>query len=134
MIKLVAWFYSDELPLPPSGCLWENMDIEEKLQELQPYIELCWLAEFWFLENVQEACSNLIVSRLDSAKELSIKVIRIAATFSLWNLAELAATYVAPIYRQLCDSGELEDLDEVLVDMIRSASVQYSQKGISHSR
>ncbi|PON77194.1 Voltage dependent potassium channel [Parasponia andersonii] len=134
MVKLVAWFYSDELPNPPSGCLWENMGIEEKLHELQPYIELCWLADFWFMENVQEACSDVIASRLDSLRELSIKVIQIAASFSLWNLAELAATYVAPIYRQLCDSGELEDLDEVLVNMIRSASVQYSQKGINHSR
>lgn len=130
MVKLVSWFYSDELPIPSSGCIWENMGIEEKLHELQPYIELCWLAEFWVLENVQEACSTVIVSCLDSARELSIKVIQIAARFSLWNLAELAATYVAPFYRQLCDSGELEDLDEVLVNMIRSASVQYSRTGI----
>ncbi|XP_062115838.1 BTB/POZ domain-containing protein At1g04390 isoform X2 [Humulus lupulus] len=129
MVKLVAWFYSDEIPNPPSGCMWENMSIKEKLYELEPYIELSWLAEFWVLEIAQEACSNVIVSHLDSSRELPIKILQIAASFSLWKLAELAATCVAPFFRQLCDSGELEDLDEVLVNMIRSASVQYSQEG-----
>ncbi|RZB96905.1 1,4-alpha-glucan-branching enzyme 2, chloroplastic/amyloplastic [Glycine soja] len=56
LIKLVQWFYSDNLPNPPSGCLWDNMDDEEKLFNLQPYVELCWLAEFWILENILEAC------------------------------------------------------------------------------
>ncbi|KAG5016055.1 hypothetical protein JHK85_022191 [Glycine max] len=43
LIKLVQWFYSDDLPNPPSGCLWDNKDDEEKLFNLQPYVELCWL-------------------------------------------------------------------------------------------
>ena len=55
MVKLVDWCYSGELPSPPSGCLWEKMDSEEKLRELKPYVELCWLAEFWLLEEVHEA-------------------------------------------------------------------------------
>ncbi|KAL5150262.1 Callose synthase 5 [Glycine soja] len=58
LIKLVQWFYSDDLPNPPSGCLWDNKDDEEKLFNLQPCVELCWLAEFWILENIQEACWN----------------------------------------------------------------------------
>ncbi|XP_030495521.2 BTB/POZ domain-containing protein At1g04390 isoform X1 [Cannabis sativa] len=129
LVKLVAWFYTDEIPNPPSGCIWENMSTKEKLYELEPYVELCWLAEFWFLEIAQEACSNVIVSRLDSSRELPIKIIQTAASLSLWKLAELAATCVAPFFRQLYDSGELDDLDEFLIDMIRSASVQYSQEG-----
>ncbi|XP_062115835.1 BTB/POZ domain-containing protein At1g04390-like [Humulus lupulus] len=129
LVKLVAWFYSNEIPNPPSGCIWENMSVKEKLYELEPYIELCWLADFWVLQIVEEACTNVIVSRLNSSRELPIKIIQTAARFSLWKLAELATTCVAPFFRQLCDSGELEDLDEVLVDMIRSASVQYSQGG-----
>lgn len=129
MVKLVVWFYSDKLPNPPSGCLWENMNTEQKLHELLPYVELCWLAEIWFLEDVREACSNMIVSCLDSARQLSIKIIQLATDFSLWNLAEVAATYIAPSYRQLCDSGDLEELDEGLVDMIRAASVELSQEG-----
>ena len=55
MVKLVDWCYSGELPSPPSGCLWEKIDTEEKLRELKPYVELCWLAEFWLLEEVHEA-------------------------------------------------------------------------------
>ena len=62
----MQWFYSDDLPNPPSGCLWDNKDDEEKLFNLQPYVELCWLAEFWILENIQEACWNVIMSCLDN--------------------------------------------------------------------
>lgn len=129
MVKLVNWFYTDELTSPPSGCLWDHMDNEERLHLLQPYLELCWLAEFWFLEDVQDICHRVIVSCLDSARHLSIKVIKVAADFSLWKLAKVAANYLAPLYRQLCHSGDLEVLGEELVDMIRAASVQLSQEG-----
>ncbi|XP_048425761.1 BTB/POZ domain-containing protein At1g04390 isoform X4 [Pyrus x bretschneideri] len=129
MVKLVNCFYCGTLPKPPSGCLWDNMDTEEKLHELQPYVELCWLSEFWLMEDIQTACFDVIISTLGSAKELSIKILQIAANFSLWKLAEVAATYAAPLYRQLCDSGELDALDEVLVEMIRVASVHLSQQG-----
>ncbi|KAL5543815.1 hypothetical protein UlMin_007599 [Ulmus minor] len=134
LVKLVAWFYSDELPSPPSGCLWENMGTEEKLNELKPYIELCWLAEFWMLEDVKDTCLDVIFSHLEPARQLLIKIIQIALDFSQWNLAEVAATHVAPFYCQLRDSGELEDLDEALVDMVRAASVRHSQEGVYRSR
>lgn len=129
MIKLVNWFYTDELPKPSSGCLWDNMDDEEKLHQLQQYLELCWLAEFWFLEDVQDISYKVIVSCLDSARQLSIKIIKIASELSLWKLAEVAANYLAPFYRQLCHTGDLEALNEELVDMIRDASVRLSQEG-----
>ncbi|PRQ30625.1 putative chromatin remodeling & transcription regulator BTB-POZ family [Rosa chinensis] len=129
MVKLVNYFYSGNLPKPPSGCIWNNMDTEEKLDEVQSYVELFWLSEFWIMEDVQEACSDAIISCLGSARELAIKILQIAANLSLWNLAEVAATYMAPLYRQLCDSGELETLDEMLADMVRVASVRFSQQG-----
>uniref|UniRef100_A0A2P2KLS1 BTB domain-containing protein n=1 Tax=Rhizophora mucronata TaxID=61149 RepID=A0A2P2KLS1_RHIMU len=129
MTKLVKWFYTDELPNPPSGCLWNNMDSKEKLCVLQPYLELCWLSDFWFLKEVHDISYKVALSCLDSAKDLSIKIIKIAADFSLWKLAEVAAHYLAPSYRQLYHSGDLEELDEVLVDIIRTASVQLSQQG-----
>jgi hypothetical protein len=44
-------------------------------------------------------------------------------------LAEVAANYLAPFYRQLCHTGDLEALNEELVDMIRDASVRLSQEG-----
>lgn len=132
MVKLVDYFYSGNLPNPPTGCVWNNMNTEEKLDEVQSYVELCWLSEFWIMEDVQEACSDVIISCLGSARELAIKILQIAANFSLWNLAEVAATCTAPLYRQLCDSGELETLDEMLADMVRAASVRFSQQGGNH--
>lgn len=129
MIKLVHWFYSNELPNPPSGCLWDNMEDEEKLLNLEPYVELYWLSEFWILENIQEACWNVIVSCLDSAKQLSIKILKMSGNLCLWKLADVAANHVAPSYRQLLDSCELEELDDVLVHLIYSASTQLTQDG-----
>ncbi|EEF48827.1 conserved hypothetical protein [Ricinus communis] len=129
MVKLVNWWYTDEFPSPPSGCLWDNMDTEERLNVLQPYVELCWLAEFWFLEYVQDVSYRIIVSCLESARHLSIKMIKTAIDFSLWKLVEVAANYLAPQYRQLCNSGDLEGLDEEVIDMIRAASVRLSQEG-----
>ncbi|KAK0592630.1 hypothetical protein LWI29_022528 [Acer saccharum] len=129
MIKLVEWFYTDRLPKPSSGCVWDNMDTEEKIYELQPYVELCSLAELWLLEEVQDACFRLIVTCMDSARVLSIKLIQIAARFSLWKLAEVAAEYLAPLFCKLRDSGDLEELDEFLIDMVRAASVRLSQRG-----
>ncbi|KAH1210892.1 BTB/POZ domain-containing protein [Glycine max] len=114
LIKLVQWFYSDELPNPPSGCLWDNMDDEEKLFNLQPYVELCWLAEFWILENIQEACWDVIMSCLDSSSQLPIKIIKMAYNHSLWKLVDVAANLMAPSYRQLQNSGELEEFDDAL--------------------
>ncbi|XP_021644758.2 BTB/POZ domain-containing protein At1g04390 isoform X2 [Hevea brasiliensis] len=129
MVRLVNWCYTDELPIPPSGCLWDNMDSEERLSVLQPYLELCWLAEFWFLEEVQNISYKVIVSCLDSARHLSIKIIKIAADLSLWKLVEVTANFLAPLYRQLCQSGDLEALDEEVIDMIRTTSVRLSQEG-----
>ncbi|KAL0545987.1 hypothetical protein IC582_015891 [Cucumis melo] len=129
MVKLVEWFYSDKLPDPPSECLWHNMDDQEKMNELQSYVELCWLAEFWFLEDLQEVCLNLIVACLEIAHHLSVSVLQMAGDFSLWKLAEIAADFIAPLYSQLRNCGDLEALDERLLSMIRAASIRLSQEG-----
>lgn len=130
--KLVNWFYSSELPEPISSCLWDNLDVEEKLNELHPYVELCWLAEFWLLGDVHEHCTRVVISCLDSARNLSIKILQIAANLSQWKLSEAAANYMAPSYHHLRNSGKLEELDEELVDMVRAASVRLSQEGGGH--
>ena len=130
MFKIVKWFYSDELPKPISGCLWDGLDADDKLHELYPYVELCWLAEYWCLgDDLHEYCTRVVISSLDSARHLSIKVIQIAASLYQKKLAEVAANYMAPLYHQLRNSGELEALDEELADMVRSASVRLSQNG-----
>lgn len=123
----MEWSYTDELPSPPSGCVWNELSDGEKLSELEPYLELCSLAKGLCIEEIEEACSDVIASRLTSQRHLAVKIIKIAVGFALWNLVDVALTYAAPYYRQLLESGELEDLDDSLVDMIRSASVQYTQ-------
>ncbi|KAM7269378.1 hypothetical protein ACFE04_024875 [Oxalis oulophora] len=127
MIKLVEWFYTNKLPNPPSGCLWANMNNDEKLRHLKPYVELSWLAEYWFVDEVYDGCYNVISTYLEDTRQLSINIIQIAASYSQWNLAEVAATYMAPLYGQLRDSGALDTLDEELVKIVRAASVRLSQ-------
>ncbi|CAL1409452.1 unnamed protein product [Linum trigynum] len=126
--KLVHWFYTEELPNPLTGCPWLNMGTEEKLQAVQPYLELCWISDFWFLETVGDICYIVVVSHMeDSDVSLSLKLLQLAANLSLWKLAEVAADRLALAYRQLCQSGDLELLDEGLAEMIRAASVRISQ-------
>ncbi|KAL2473204.1 BTB/POZ domain-containing protein [Forsythia ovata] len=130
LVKLVTWFYSDQLPEPSFGCLWDNLDADEKLLEVQLYIELCWLAEFWFIEDLREECYRVSVSYcLDSSRYLSVKIIQTAAIFTQWKLAEVAANHMAPLYHSLRNSGELDALDDNLIEMVRSASVRLSQEG-----
>lgn len=132
LVKLVRWFYSHELPKPPSstGCLWQNMSSDEKLKHLNPYIELSWLAEMWFLEDIRAECSSIIISCIESSSEegglLSVKILQIARDFGQWEVAEAAGNRVAASYRQLHECGALESMDEELVDMVRSASVRLS--------
>ncbi|XP_041990382.1 BTB/POZ domain-containing protein At1g04390-like isoform X2 [Salvia splendens] len=126
--KLVSWFYSEHLPVPTFDCLWESLDPEIKLQEIQTYIELCWLAEFWFIEDLHEECYEVVISCLDSTEYLSTKVIQTAANFSQWRLAQVAADHMAPSYHRLRNSGELDGLDNNLVEMVRAASVRLSRE------
>ncbi|KAG5578809.1 hypothetical protein H5410_049436 [Solanum commersonii] len=128
LVKLVSWFYSGELPRPISGCLWDNLSKEEKLRELEPYVELCSLAQFWLLEDLHEKCFRLIVSILDSCQYLSITIIQMAANLNQWKLVEVAAEYLAPMYHHLRNSSEFDALDEHLIEIIRAASVQFSQR------
>ncbi|KAJ9672915.1 hypothetical protein PVL29_026250 [Vitis rotundifolia] len=127
LVKLVGWLYSDKLPTLVTGCLWDNMDERKKLQELQPYLELCWLADYWLLDDIQEHCSRVINYCLDSSGNLSLEVLQIAARLSLWKLAETAVNRLAPSYSRLRLTGEIEKLDKDLADMVRAASVRHSQ-------
>ncbi|KAE8707844.1 hypothetical protein F3Y22_tig00110372pilonHSYRG00108 [Hibiscus syriacus] len=83
LIKLVRVIYSHELPNPPFGCVWDNMDTEERLYELKPYVEPYWLSEFWILEDVQEGCFTTITSCLDSDRHLAVEVKKLAYGFSV---------------------------------------------------
>ncbi|VFQ69077.1 unnamed protein product [Cuscuta campestris] len=129
LVKLVNWFYSGELPGPMSGCLWDSLDTDAKLEEVRPYVELCWLTEFWLISNgLHEDCFGAVLSCLDSCQDLSIKIMQIAAEHSQWKLVGVATEYAAPLYHLKRSSGELDALEENLVEMIRAASVQLSQE------
>lgn len=69
------------------------------------------------------------MSCLDSAKQLSIKILKMAWNLSLWKLVGLTVNHLAPLYGQLRDSCELDDLDAAAVHLICSASTQLSQNG-----
>ncbi|XP_074296017.1 BTB/POZ domain-containing protein At1g04390 [Silene latifolia] len=127
LYKFVVWAYSGDVPRPLSGCMWDNMDIETKMLELRPYIELCWLAEFWFIDDLGNECSQVVASFLDSP-ELSLKLIQFAASFSQWEIVNIAANRIASIYGNLRCSSALDVLDEGLVELIRLASVRLSQE------
>lgn len=128
LIKLVGWLYSDELLKPSFDCLWDNLAVDQRLNELQPYVELCWLAEFWLLEDLHEQCFRVVLSGLETDRYLSVKLIQLAANFAQWKLAETAATYAAPLYHQLRNSGDLDQLEESFTEMVRAASVQLYQE------
>lgn len=103
------------------------MGTKKKLHQLELYVELSWLADFWLLEDIQEACFRIVDNGLCSARHLSVKILQMAANLSQWKLAEAAANHVAPSYRQLRESDELDELDETLIEMVRAASVRLSQ-------
>ncbi|XP_071905526.1 BTB/POZ domain-containing protein At1g04390-like isoform X1 [Coffea arabica] len=132
LIKLVSWLYSDELLKPSFDCLWDNLAVDQRLNELQLYVELCWLAEFWLLEDLHEQCFRVVSSGLETDRYLSVKLIQLAANFAQWKLAEIAATYAAPLYHQLRNSGDLDQLEESFIEMVRAASVQLSKEDINN--
>ncbi|XP_058102994.1 BTB/POZ domain-containing protein At1g04390 [Magnolia sinica] len=129
LAKLVSWFYSGELPKPSQDCLWNNMDMEQQLCELQAYIELSSLSEFWFLEDVRKESIDVVLSCLKSNHQLCLKIIQFAATLAQQEIVEAAVSYIAPLYPRMRDSGDLEVLDEELRDVVRVAYVRFCQEG-----
>ncbi|KAG1365069.1 BTB/POZ domain-containing protein [Cocos nucifera] len=127
LVKLGSWFYSGELPSISIDCIWSNMDAEQQLHELQAYVELSSLAEFWCLEDVGEQSLKVVVSCLKSDKRSSVEIISFAASIGQWKIVEAGVNSIAPLYPKLLDAGELEDLDEEVLDMLRSGYVCYSQ-------
>nr|CAB3471153.1 unnamed protein product [Digitaria exilis] len=125
--KLVKWFYSGELPRIAPDCRWKNMSSEEQLSHLKAYAELSSLAEFWFLEGVKEESLDVVASCLNSSTNASVEFISFAANLGQWELVEATIGSVAHLYPRLRDSGQLERLDEDVLNMLRTEYVRYSQ-------
>ncbi|XP_028554848.1 BTB/POZ domain-containing protein At1g04390 isoform X2 [Dendrobium catenatum] len=131
LTKLVAWFYTGELPRINLDCNWSNMTTNQQLHELQSYVELSWLAEFWLLEEVREEALNVVLSCLELNQKLSMEIINFALELHQWRIVEAAAKNIAPLYPKMRDSGDLENFSEEAVDLLRSEYVRRSQKGFS---
>lgn len=127
--KLVHWFYSGELPRVTPDCRWKNLSSEEQLSHLRPYVELSSLAEFWFLEGVKEESLEVVTSYLNSSTNASVQFIGAAAELGQWEMVEASIRSVAHLYPKLRDSGQLEQLDEDVLNMLRTEYVRYSQHG-----
>ncbi|XP_076938691.1 BTB/POZ domain-containing protein At1g04390-like [Bidens hawaiensis] len=123
LVRLVNWLYSGKLvPKPKHGCLWHNLDEQVKLEQVIPYVELYCLSDSWLLEDLHKECLEVIMNCLDSVN-MATKMIQIGADCCQWDLVELAAKFMAPSYHHLRNSGQLLELDEQLVDIVRAASV-----------
>jgi hypothetical protein len=103
------------------------MSTEEKLSILKSYAELSSLADFWFLDGVKEESLEVLTSCLNSSTNASLEFIGFAANLGQWELVEAAISSVAHLYPKLRDSGQLEQLDEDVLNMLRTEYVRYSQ-------
>ncbi|XP_068654647.1 BTB/POZ domain-containing protein At1g04390 [Aristolochia californica] len=129
LCKLVSWFYTGELPKPSLDCLWKHLDTQDQLLEIQAYVELAWLSQFWLLEDVHEESYNVVLSCLKTSHQLALLVTKSAADLTQWEIVEAAVNYIAPLYPQMRDTGELEAIDEELRDLVRATYVRLSQEG-----
>jgi len=86
LVKLVNYFYSGELTRIEIDCTLTNMDAKQhKLSELQAYVELSSLAEFWLLEEVGNKSLDVVISCLEADQTISTDVIHYAANLSQWK-------------------------------------------------
>uniref|UniRef100_A0ACD5UJ87 Uncharacterized protein n=2 Tax=Avena sativa TaxID=4498 RepID=A0ACD5UJ87_AVESA len=129
--KLAHWFYSGELPGITPYCRWKNLGSEEQLSHLNSYAELSSLSEFWFVEGVKEESLEAVASCLGSstAADAAVEFVAFAAGLGQWEMVDAGVRSVAHLYPRLRDSGQLERLDDELLDMLRTEYVRFSQHG-----
>ncbi|KAH9308578.1 hypothetical protein KI387_036489 [Taxus chinensis] len=125
--NLVKFFYTGQMNSFKSGCLWNNMDPEQQLKDLQAFIELSWLAAQWFIDDVSDVCLSVLHDKLKLNLHLCPKIIQKAAHYSQWAIVEEGVECMAPRYPWMRDRFELEELDDELVEMVRVAHVRLSQ-------
>uniref|UniRef100_A0A0E0GD17 BTB domain-containing protein n=1 Tax=Oryza nivara TaxID=4536 RepID=A0A0E0GD17_ORYNI len=127
--KLIHWFYSGELPKIDPDCRWRNLNSEEQLSQLRPYAELSSLSEFWFLEGVKEESLSVVTSCLSSTSTAaSVEFVVFAAQLGQWEMVEAAVGSVAHLYPKLRDSGQLEQLDDDVLNMLRTEYVRRTRR------
>ncbi|MQL93406.1 hypothetical protein Taro_026057 [Colocasia esculenta] len=128
LVKLVAWFYSGELPKLQFHCAWNNMDSEQQFKELMVYVELSWLAEFWCLDDVHQESLEVITSCFSTNQKFPLKIIESALDLGQQKIVESAVGNLAPRYPRMRDAGDYEGINEEVVEMLQSAYVHYFQE------
>uniref|UniRef100_A0A1D1XNL2 BTB/POZ domain-containing protein At1g04390 n=1 Tax=Anthurium amnicola TaxID=1678845 RepID=A0A1D1XNL2_9ARAE len=128
LIKLVDWFYSGELPKPEFYCAWKNMDLEQQFKELLVYVELSWLAEFWCLDDVHKESLEVLGSCFRTNQNFPLKIVESALGLSQWEIVKAAAGRLAPQYPRMRDAGDLEGINEEVVQVLQSEYAHYSQE------
>jgi hypothetical protein len=103
------------------------MSAEEQLSHLKAYAELSSLAEFWLLEGVKEESLEVVASCMNSSTTASLELISFAANLGQCELVDAAVRSVAHLYPRLRDSGQLEQLDEDVLNVLRAEYVRYLQ-------
>ncbi|XP_020587247.1 BTB/POZ domain-containing protein At1g04390 isoform X2 [Phalaenopsis equestris] len=131
LTKLVTWFYTGILPRINLDCNWNNMATSQQFHELQVYVELSSLAEFWLLKEVEEESLNVVLLCLEQNQKLSMEIMDFALKLHQWRIVKAAASNIAHLYPKMRDLGDLENLSEEAVDLLRSEYVRHSQKGFS---
>lgn len=127
--KLLHYLYCMNLPqleLPEAGCMWSFSNRSEQIKYLKSYVELAQLAEQWLLEDLKEHCLTVVQSQLKNNVHLAPEIMSFASSCEQWAFAEAAAECISSDYPRMRDSGELDALEEYLIDAIRAAHVNMS--------
>jgi hypothetical protein len=121
--------------MPEAGCKWSSMSKLDQIKHLKSYMELAQVAQQWLLEDLNEQCSMVVLNLLERNLHLGAEVMKLADVCEQWKLLEDVIQCIARNYPQMRDNGELDVLDEYLIDAVRAAHVRMSmdyRKGIGN--
>ncbi|KAH6556300.1 hypothetical protein KP509_1Z189000 [Ceratopteris richardii] len=127
--QLLKYLYSMVLPrkhYPEAGCMFSLAPRPDQLKYLHNYVELAGLAELWLLEDLKNQCGSVILDFLQKNMHLGPDVMKHASLNQQWWLVEMVTRCIANDYPLMRESGQLDILDDYLVDKIRAAHVRIS--------
>jgi hypothetical protein len=82
------------------------------------------------MEGVKEEILEAVASCLNSSTAAAaVEFVAFAADLGQWEMVEAGISSVAHLYPRLRDSGQLERLDDDLLNMLRTEYVRFSQHG-----
>ncbi|KAL3680649.1 hypothetical protein R1sor_023605 [Riccia sorocarpa] len=127
--ELLRYLYSGAMKSQGTTCAWMNLELEAQLEYLRSLLELVDLTGQWLLDELQHLACAFIGRYLESNPHLCPPIMSLAAAGQMWNIVELCATHMAPVYMELRDSGSLDILSEDLSEFVREAHVKLLLSG-----